>query len=108
MVRVLVVEDSPVTREYLVYLLEQDPDIEVVGIARDGLEAVAQTERLRPGDADGPVPAAPRGPRGDAADHGEDPDPCGDRQRRCGDGRPGRQLRSPWRHFRQQPPARSS
>ena len=48
MIRVLVVEDSAVTREYLVYLLGQDPALQVVGTARDGLEAVAQAERLKP------------------------------------------------------------
>jgi two-component system chemotaxis response regulator CheB len=48
MIRVLVAEDSAVTREYLVYLLAQEPDLQVVGTARDGLEAVAQAERLKP------------------------------------------------------------
>ncbi len=48
MIRVLVVEDSAVTREYLVMLLEEDPALEVAGTARDGLEAVDQTERLKP------------------------------------------------------------
>lgn len=47
-VRVLVVEDSAVTREYLAYLLGEDPALEVVGTARDGLEALAQAERLKP------------------------------------------------------------
>ncbi len=48
MIRVLVVEDSRVTREYLVYLLSEDPGLQVVGTAQDGLEAVEQVERLRP------------------------------------------------------------
>ncbi len=48
MVRVLVVEDSAVTREYLTYLLGEDPALSVVGTARDGVEAVAQAERLKP------------------------------------------------------------
>jgi two-component system chemotaxis response regulator CheB len=48
MIRVLVVEDSAVTREYLVYLLHHDPALQVVGVARDGLEAVEQAERLKP------------------------------------------------------------
>ncbi len=48
MIRVLVVEDSAVTREYLAFLLGRDPALEVVGTARDGVEAVAQTERLKP------------------------------------------------------------
>lgn len=48
MIRVLLAEDSAVVREHLVYLLNQDPALEVVGVARDGLEAVQQAERLRP------------------------------------------------------------
>lgn len=48
MIRVLVVEDSAVTREYLVALLEEDPALEVAGMARDGLDAVEQAERLKP------------------------------------------------------------
>jgi len=48
LIRVLVAEDSPATREYLVWLLGQDPALAVVGTARDGLEAVAETRRLKP------------------------------------------------------------
>ena len=48
MVRVLVAEDSPTTRELLVSMLGTDPSIVVVGQARDGVEAVEQTLRLRP------------------------------------------------------------
>jgi two-component system chemotaxis response regulator CheB len=48
MIRVLVAEDSAVTREYLVHLLEQDPTLRVVGTARDGMDAVEQAEQLRP------------------------------------------------------------
>ncbi|HWI40734.1 MAG TPA: chemotaxis-specific protein-glutamate methyltransferase CheB [Verrucomicrobiae bacterium] len=47
-VRVLVVEDSPVVRQLLVHLLETDPELEVVGTARDGREAVDAVQRLRP------------------------------------------------------------
>lgn len=46
--RVLVVDDSAVTREYLIYLLEEDPDIEVVGTAVDGLEATEKAAQLKP------------------------------------------------------------
>ena len=49
MIRVLIAEDSAVTREYLVHLVSQDPACEVVGTARNGLEAVEQAERLKPG-----------------------------------------------------------
>jgi len=48
MIRVLVAEDSAVTREYLALLLGQVPPLEVVGTARDGQEAVEMAERLRP------------------------------------------------------------
>jgi two-component system, chemotaxis family, protein-glutamate methylesterase/glutaminase len=48
MIRVLVVEDSMVTREYLCAVLGEDPELEVVGTARDGVEALAAAERLRP------------------------------------------------------------
>ncbi len=48
MLRVLVVEDSDTIRELLVTLLEEDPDIEVVGQARNGTEAVAMTAELDP------------------------------------------------------------
>jgi two-component system chemotaxis response regulator CheB len=48
MIRVLVVEDSAVVREYLVHLLSQDPALKVVGTAKDGLEALEQAERLKP------------------------------------------------------------
>jgi two-component system chemotaxis response regulator CheB len=47
-IRVLVAEDSPTARALLVAILRSDPEIEVVGEASDGLEAVAETNRLRP------------------------------------------------------------
>lgn len=48
MVRVLVAEDSVTTRELLVEILRSDPDIDVVGEAKNGVEAVELTKRLRP------------------------------------------------------------
>ncbi len=48
MIRVLVADDSATVREYLAYLLGEDPAIEVVGTARDGVEAVEQAQRLKP------------------------------------------------------------
>jgi two-component system chemotaxis response regulator CheB len=48
MIRVLVVEDSPVVREFLIYILEADPDIEVAGTAHDGEEALKAVERVKP------------------------------------------------------------
>jgi len=47
-IRVLLAEDSATAREYLASLLDEDPGLEVVGAARDGVEAVEQAERLKP------------------------------------------------------------
>jgi two-component system, chemotaxis family, protein-glutamate methylesterase/glutaminase len=46
--RVLVVDDSPTARLLLVSVLRADPEIDVVGQAADGLEAVEMVKRLRP------------------------------------------------------------
>ena len=46
--RVLVVEDSKVVRELLVFLLDREPQLQVVGTAADGEGALAAVERLRP------------------------------------------------------------
>jgi two-component system chemotaxis response regulator CheB len=48
MIRVLVVEDSPVVREFLTYILGSDPDIEVAGTAHNGEEAIEAVERIKP------------------------------------------------------------
>ncbi len=48
MIWVLVVEDSPTARALLVRILESDPTLKVVGLARNGLEAVALAGQLRP------------------------------------------------------------
>ena len=48
MIHVLVADDSATVREYLIFLLGQDPELQVVGAACNGLEAVEQAERLRP------------------------------------------------------------
>jgi two-component system chemotaxis response regulator CheB len=48
MIRVLVVEDSFVVRELLVHILSSDPDIEVIGTAGDGEEAVQAVRDKRP------------------------------------------------------------
>lgn len=47
-IRVLVAEDSTVTREALLYLLNATPGMETVGTARDGKEAVEAACRLKP------------------------------------------------------------
>jgi two-component system, chemotaxis family, protein-glutamate methylesterase/glutaminase len=48
LIRVLVVDDSPVTREFLVHILGSDPLIEVVGTANDGEHALEAVGRKRP------------------------------------------------------------
>jgi len=48
MIKVLITEDSPVVRGYLEHILNQDPDIEVVGIAKNGEEAVKMTPEYKP------------------------------------------------------------
>ena len=48
MIKVLIAEDSPVVREFLVYLLGSDPDIRVVGTANDGEQAIAAVKHYRP------------------------------------------------------------
>ncbi|MGH7255887.1 MAG: response regulator, partial [Nitrospirales bacterium] len=44
----LIVEDSPVTREFLTYLLEEEAGFQVVGAAKNGKEGVDLAERLKP------------------------------------------------------------
>lgn len=46
--RVLVVDDSPTARALLVGILGADPELTVVGEARDGMEAVRLSSALRP------------------------------------------------------------
>ncbi|MFZ0320820.1 MAG: chemotaxis-specific protein-glutamate methyltransferase CheB [Candidatus Sulfotelmatobacter sp.] len=48
MIRVLVVEDSPTVREFLLQVLRSDPGIEVVETAKTGEEALEAVERTRP------------------------------------------------------------
>jgi DNA-binding NarL/FixJ family response regulator len=48
MIRVMVVDDHPVVREGLVAVLEDDPELDVVGTARTGRDALRQVERLAP------------------------------------------------------------
>ena len=48
MIKVLIVDDSPVVREFLVHVLGADPGIRVVGTARDGEEALEAIARHRP------------------------------------------------------------
>ena len=47
-IRVLLVDDSSSVRASLLAGLSAEPDIDVVGSARDGLEAVEQVKALAP------------------------------------------------------------
>jgi two-component system, LytTR family, response regulator len=47
-IRVLVVEDEPHAREKLRNLLQSEPDLELVGLCSDGLEALHDIGSLRP------------------------------------------------------------
>lgn len=47
-IRVLVADDQPIVRTGLTMLLDAQPDLEVVGAAADGREAVRMAQELRP------------------------------------------------------------
>jgi two-component system chemotaxis response regulator CheB len=47
-IRVLIVDDSAFMRKVLHSIIASDPNFEVIGEARDGRDAVAQAEQLRP------------------------------------------------------------
>ncbi len=48
MVRILIVDDSPTVRFLLRQILDADPEIEVVGTANDGVDAIRKTLALKP------------------------------------------------------------
>jgi two-component system, NarL family, response regulator LiaR len=48
MIRVLIAEDHGVVREGLAALIDAEPGMEVAGLARNGVEAVAEVHRLQP------------------------------------------------------------
>jgi two-component system chemotaxis response regulator CheB len=48
MLRVLIADDSAVTREYFRLALAADPALSIVGVAADGAQAVVLAEELRP------------------------------------------------------------
>jgi NarL family two-component system response regulator LiaR len=47
-IRVLIVDDHSVVRQGLIMFLSSDPELEIVGEARDGVEALEQTKKLLP------------------------------------------------------------
>ncbi len=47
-VRVMIVDDHAIVREGLTMLLSEEPDIDVVGEARDGVEALTRISHLQP------------------------------------------------------------
>lgn len=47
-IRVLVVDDAVVVRRLLTSVIDEDPELEVVGIAANGLLALAKIEQLKP------------------------------------------------------------
>ncbi len=47
-IKVLVVDDSAFSRQTIKGMLESDKDVEVVGIAPDGINAIAKTLKLKP------------------------------------------------------------
>ena len=47
-IKVLIVDDSAYSRQSIKKMLEADPGIEVIGIASDGIEAMAKALRLKP------------------------------------------------------------
>jgi two-component system, chemotaxis family, protein-glutamate methylesterase/glutaminase len=48
MIKVLVVEDSPVIQAFLTHILSSDPDVEVIGAANNGEEALRCLNHMKP------------------------------------------------------------
>jgi two-component system, chemotaxis family, protein-glutamate methylesterase/glutaminase len=48
MITVLIVEDSPVVRDFLRHILSADPELQVIGTAADGAAALDAVQRRRP------------------------------------------------------------
>ena len=48
MIKVLVVEDSPVARELLVYILDADPEMKVIGTVSNGIQALQALKEKKP------------------------------------------------------------
>jgi two-component system chemotaxis response regulator CheB len=48
MIKLLIVEDSPVAQELLTYIFTSDPAIKVLGVVKNGVEALEAVKRKRP------------------------------------------------------------
>ncbi|MDQ3255426.1 MAG: response regulator, partial [Acidobacteriota bacterium] len=48
-IQALIVDDEPLARERVRRFLDAEPDVEVIGECRDGIEAVAMIQNLQPG-----------------------------------------------------------
>ena len=48
MIKVLIVEDSPITQEFLTYILNADPGIRVIGVANNGEQALIALRSKNP------------------------------------------------------------
>ena len=48
MIKVLIIDNSNVVREFLAYILASDPTIQIAGFANDGADAVAAVREMRP------------------------------------------------------------
>jgi two-component system chemotaxis response regulator CheB len=48
LIKVFVVEDTPVVQEFLVYILNSDPEIQVIGTANNGEEAIEAVKQKKP------------------------------------------------------------
>ncbi|WGS65854.1 protein-glutamate methylesterase/protein-glutamine glutaminase [Marinitoga aeolica] len=47
-IKILIADDSPLTRKILKMLIESDEKLRVIGVARDGIEAIEKTNELNP------------------------------------------------------------
>ncbi len=48
MIQVLIAEDSTVARDLLTHIFNSQPDMEVIGAARNGADAIEAVKHLRP------------------------------------------------------------
>lgn len=48
MIRYLIIDDEPLARDELSYLMQQEPDFECVGVAGNAIEALALINKLKP------------------------------------------------------------